>query len=314
MTGTNRSRNPFGTLLDSVFGSEASVRIVRELCVADAPLSRAEIARRSGLSLPGVGYALAKLHTAGVVELVGTGARQSVQMRARHPLATHLGMLFFVERGYGETVLGELRRAVGGVNPPPRAAWIEASPGPAPAVLTVLVGARDVPATRTQLRAPLAQAQSELDIAVQARVVTDAEMETVDEETANAWEHAIPVYGSGPAGIAPTSSGASGGRTHQARDDASLRRGVWIARKLERDPTLVKRARQWLVTRIPDVSPREEHELQEWLDVLDGASVPRIQHVLSDSGERGRRLRQSNPFIHVLNEGERAQMRKETAG
>jgi DNA-binding transcriptional regulator GbsR (MarR family) len=75
MTGTNRSRNPFSTMLDSVFGSEASVRIVRELCVADAPLSRAEIARRSGLSLPGVGYALAKLHTAGVVELVGTGAR-----------------------------------------------------------------------------------------------------------------------------------------------------------------------------------------------------------------------------------------------
>jgi hypothetical protein len=300
-------------LLDSVFGSEASVRIVRELCAADAPLSRAEIRRRSGLSLPGVGYAVAKLHTAGVVELVGTGARQSVQLRARHPLATHLSMIFFVERGYGEAVLGELRRAVGGVSPPPRAAWIEAGVGPAPSVLTVLVGARDVPATREQLRAPLAQAQTELDIAVELRVVTEAEMEIADEATANAWARAIPVYGPGPAGVAPTSSPASGGRTHEGRDDASLRRGVWIARRLERDPTLVKRARQWLVTRIPEVSPREEHELQEWMDVLNGASVPRIQHMLSDSGERGTRLRQSNPFIHVLSEDERAVMRKETA-
>lgn len=313
MTSTNRSRNPFSTLLDSVFGSEASVRIVRELCAADAPLSRAEIGRRSGLSLPGVGYALTKLHTAGVVELVGTGARQSVQMRARHPLATHLSMLFFIERGYCEAVLGELRRTVGGVNPPPRAAWIEAGAGPAPAVLTVLVGARDVPATREQLRAPLAEVQAELDIAVELRVVTEAEIETADEATASAWKLAIAVYGPGPAGVAPTNTPSSGGRTHEARDEASLRRGVWIARRLERDPTLVKRARQWLVTRIPEVSPREEYELQEWLDVLDGASVPRIQHVLSDSGERGTRLRQSNPFIHVLNEDERALMRKETA-
>ncbi|HEX8832096.1 MAG TPA: winged helix-turn-helix domain-containing protein [Longimicrobium sp.] len=293
-----------------MFGSEASVRIVRELSAADAPLARAEIARRSGLSLPGVGYALEKLHKSGVVEFVGTGARQSVQLRARHPLVAHLGMLFFVERGYGERVLEGLRRAVAGVNPPAKAAWFEAGRAPAPGVLTVLTGAREVSATREQLRRALADVQAELDIAIEARVVTDADVETVDEQTASAWEQATPVYGPGPAGVEAMRALADGPPTHQARDQSALQRGVWIARRLERDPTLLKRARQWLVTRIPEVPPQEEHELQEWLDVLSGSSVPRIQHALSDPGERGKRLRQSNPFIHVLNEHERAQMRR----
>jgi DNA-binding Lrp family transcriptional regulator len=293
-----------------VFGSEASVRIVRELSAADAPLARVEIARRSGLSLPGVGYALEKLHKSGVVEFVGTGARQSVQLRARHPLVAHLGMLFFVERGYGERVLEGLRRAVAGVNPQPKAAWFEAGREPAPGVLTVLTGAREVSATREQLRRALADVQAELDIAIEARVVTDADVETVDEQTASAWEQATPVYGPGPAGVEAMRALADGPPTHQARDQSALQRGVWIARRLERDPTLLKRARQWLVTRIPEVPPQEEHELQEWLDVLSGSSVPRIQHALSDPGERGKRLRQSNPFIHVLNEHERAQMRR----
>ena len=303
-------RNPFGNPLDSVFGSEASVRIVRELFAADAPLSRAEIARRTGLSLPGVGYALEKLLKSGAVELVGSGARQSVQVRARHPLAAHLGMLFFVERGYGEAVSERLRRAVAGVDPTPRGAWIEGSAAPAPAVLTVLVAARDVPATREQLRASLAEVQAELDLAVELRVVTEAEVETASADTTTAWERATPIYGAGPAGVAPARARANG-RTHESRDVAALQRGVWIARHLERDPTLAKRARQWLVTQIPVVSPREEHALQDWLDVLDGDSIPRVQHLLSDGGERGTRLRQSNPFIPVLNDRERAQMRKD---
>ena len=304
--------SPFSDILGTVFGSDASVRVVRELCNAEAPLGRAEIARRSGLSLPGVGYALEKLYRASVVEFVGSGARQSVQMRARHPLAAHLSLLFFVERGYGEKVVDQMRRVLEGVKPAPRAAWIAKGDGPAPAVLTVLVGARDVAATREQLRGAVAEAQAELDVAIQVQVVTEAEIETATGEARTAWERATPVYGTGPAGVARTDSRAISPATHQARDAAALGRGVWIARQLERDPTLVKRARQWLVKRLPEVSPREEHELREWLDVLDTSSVPRIQHVLSDPGERGTRLRQSNPFIHALSERERARIRKET--
>lgn len=313
MSSRKSSRNPLSTLLDSVFGSEAAVRIVRELCVADAPLSRSEIARRTGFSLPGVSYALNKLHAAGVTEFVGEGSRQSVQMRVRHPLATHLSMLFFVERGYADAVQDRLRRAVASVSPAPRAAWLEPGICPAPSLLTVVVRARDVSPTREQLRCPLADLEADLDIAVEARVLTEADVETADDQTVAAWEQATPVYGRGYAGVAVAPSVELGRRTHQARDAAALHRGVWLSKQLAHDPTLLKRAKEWLVTHIPDVSPHEEHELKEWLDVLHHSSVPRIQHMLSDPGERGKRLRQSNPFIPVLSPREREQMRKEVS-
>ncbi|HET6228958.1 MAG TPA: hypothetical protein VFE05_02700 [Longimicrobiaceae bacterium] len=314
MKRRERVGSPFSTVLDTVFGSEASVRIVRELCLADAPLSRAEIARRTGLSLPGVGSATAKLHRASVVEFVGTGARQSVQMRPRHPFTLHLRMLFFVERGYAETVIDTLRSAVAGVSPAPRSAWLEPIEGPAaPAILTVLVGARDVPVTREQLRQPLRETQDELDVTIELNVVTEADVETAEAELAERWKQATLVYGQSPAGLAVSPARASGPRTHRNRDMASLHRAVWIAQRLEHDPTLLKRARQWLVTHLPSVSTHEEHELQEWLDILHGASVPRIQHVLSDPGERGQRLRQSNPFVQILSRSERSEMRKEIA-
>lgn len=314
MSAPDLPRNPYGTLLDSVFSSEASVRIVRELCAADAPLSRAEIARRSGLSLPGVGYALDKLHASGVVEFVGTGSRQPVQLRARYSLNAHLRILFFAERGHGDAVLDRLRGEVAAVSPAPRAAWMEPGTGPAaPAVLTVLAGVRDVATTQAQLRGLLATVQHDLDVAVEARVVTEADMATAEPEVVAGWERAIPILGPGPAGVAAPRTRASGRRTHQAREIATLQRGVWIARRLERDPTLLKRAREWLVTHIPETSPREQPELQEWLSMLDGASVPRVQHLLCDPGERGRRLRQSNPFLYALTTAERAEMRKETS-
>jgi DNA-binding Lrp family transcriptional regulator len=306
--------NPFGTLLDRVFGSEASVRIVRELCAAGVPLGRAEVARRTGLSLPGVGYAVRKLHMAGVVELVGSGARQSVQLRPRHPLAAHLGMLFFVERSYGVAVLDRLREAVAAVSPAPRAAWLEPGDSPAAAaVLTVVVSAREVAAVREQLRRPLAELQDDLDVAVEARVLTKADVEAADEDTTERWRRATPVFGPAPAGSEADAPSATGRRTHGDRDMAALQRAIWVAQRLERDPTLLRRARQWLVTHIPTASPREEHELREWMGVIDGSPVPRIQHVLADPGERGRRLRQSNPFIPVLSERERTQMRKDLA-
>ena len=306
--------NPFGTVLDSVFGSEASVRILRELCAAETPLGRAEIARRTGLSLPGVGSAVDRLHRAGVVEFVGSSARQSVQMRARHPFTAHVGLLFFAERGFGETVLDRLRNAVAGISPAPRAAWLERGQGhPAPAILTVLVASRDVSTVREQLRSPLLELQNDLDVAIEPRVVTEADVETEDAATVGRWRQAMSIYGEGPAGAEARRARAAGPRRHHDRDTASLQRGVWIARRLERDPTLLRRARQWLVTHMSSVSAHEEHELREWLDILDGGSVPRIQHVLSDPGERGRRLRQSNPFVPVLSERERTEMRTEVS-
>jgi hypothetical protein len=86
---------------------------------------------------------------------------------------------------------------------------------------------------------------------------------------------------------------------------------AWIAQRLDRDPSLPKRARSWLVHRLHDASEREAEELNEWLRLLDTASITRLQYVLRDAGERSTRMRQSNPFVPVLTEAERREMREE---
>jgi hypothetical protein len=86
---------------------------------------------------------------------------------------------------------------------------------------------------------------------------------------------------------------------------------AWIAQRLDRDPSLPRRARSWLVHRLHDASDREVEELNEWVRLLDTASIPRLQYVLRDAGERSTRLRQSNPFVPILTEAERTAMREE---
>jgi hypothetical protein len=125
---------------------------------------------------------------------------------------------------------------------------------------------------------------------------------------------AVQVSGPHPSSLLGDGEPASAkpAATHRDRDRRASASAAWIASRLSRDPTLPRRARTWLVHRMHAASEREQGELREWLDVLDGSSIPRIQHHLLDSGERATRLRQTNPFVPVLTEQERDQMRRET--
>ncbi|HEU4559566.1 MAG TPA: MarR family transcriptional regulator, partial [Longimicrobium sp.] len=76
-----RHRSSLETPLNWILASEGSVRILRELALAGGPLTKAEIARRSGISLPGVVKALPRLLASGVVASVGTGGRPLVTIR-----------------------------------------------------------------------------------------------------------------------------------------------------------------------------------------------------------------------------------------
>lgn len=57
-------------------------------------------------------------------------------------------------------------------------------------------------------------------------------------------------------------------------------------------------------------SPREAVDLAEWIELLDGP-IPRIQQVLLGSGEWPDRMRQNNPFLPVLSDREREQMKEQ---
>ncbi len=309
--------------LNAILGTEANVRVLRELVLEGMPLARSEVARRSGLSLPGTTGALEKLRSAGIVEPVGAGSRETVQIRAGHPLRNILQALFHQEAGRLPALVDDLRTLVEGLEPLPRAAWIEGPVAEAtdrpgePLVLGFLAGARDVSRLASGMRDAFARIERDYDVTVEVRGRTEADIATLGPEEGSVLRGARGLLGPHPtaylepqgenlAGKAPRVSASHVGHDHRAMLNAT-----WIAQRLDRDPSLPKRARSWLVHRLHDASEREAEELNEWIRLLDTASIPRLQYVLRDAGERSTRLRQSNPFVPVLTEAERSAMREE---
>jgi hypothetical protein len=87
---------------------------------------------------------------------------------------------------------------------------------------------------------------------------------------------------------------------HGDHDARSLALGKKIADRLVRDPSLIARARARIQDRWNKASARERKELDEWKRILDTATPARLRKILSDSGERGTRLRQTLPFLGVI--------------
>lgn len=324
MRPTKITQSALRAPLNWILATEGNVRILRALFSAGEPLSKTDLADRADLSLPGVSSALGKLQSTGIVESVGTGARQSVRIRAEHPLAASLRILFAAEALRYEALVDEMRQLLVTLPVKIQAAWMEEAGGhgpepSAPVRISLLVNSRDVAAVNTAVQEHAGTLQRHYDVTLQVRTMTRADLETVESGENRILAHAVPILGPHPASYLdadPTQTHAGtirGHTSHAAVDWKSLVTARWIAERLDRDPTLPKRARNWLVHRMHQSSSREAHELTQWLHLLEAASIPRLQYILLDPSERSTRLRQSNPFVPVLDEDERRQLREATA-
>src|SRR3712207_2451264 len=126
MRPTKTAQDALQAPLNQILGTEANVRILRELSLADVPLSRSDLAARAGLSVPGVSAALEKLRPTGIVSFVGTGARPSVRLREEHPLHAWLQALFQAEQTRAHALHDDFRVTIEQAAPDLRAAWVEA--------------------------------------------------------------------------------------------------------------------------------------------------------------------------------------------
>ena len=111
--------------LNNVLSTEANVRVLRVISSSQSPLGKTEVARRAALNPTGVRRSVAHLVRLGILESVGTGRRQLVTLRERHPLAPILKSLFESEREVFRRLIDSLRIAVSELRPPPDSAWIE---------------------------------------------------------------------------------------------------------------------------------------------------------------------------------------------
>jgi DNA-binding transcriptional ArsR family regulator len=110
-----------------ILATPGSVRVLRELLEAEAPLPVSTVAERTGLSAQGVRNTLGGLRAAGIVEELGEGRSRLYRPDVGHPLYLPLGALFHAERERFETVMEALGSAVGNLVPAPLGAWIYGS-------------------------------------------------------------------------------------------------------------------------------------------------------------------------------------------
>ena len=98
--------------LNKILGTEANVRVLRELVRHGGALGASRLARDAGLSRQGAHNALDVLSSAGVLEELGAGRSVLYQVDTRHPLTLALKALFQAEETRVQAILDAVREAV----------------------------------------------------------------------------------------------------------------------------------------------------------------------------------------------------------
>lgn len=113
--------------LTTILGTEANVRVLRELAQHGGQLSAPLIAARTRLARSNVWVGLTALVEAGVVSEAGAGRTRLYALRSGHPLAAAISALFERENDRFERILDSVREAARSREPGVLAVWIYGS-------------------------------------------------------------------------------------------------------------------------------------------------------------------------------------------
>ncbi|HEX6038579.1 helix-turn-helix domain-containing protein [Longimicrobium sp.] len=313
MRPAKTSQGNLAAPLNRILGTEANVRLLRVLADAEEPLSRPEAARRAQMDASGIRRALDALVAEGIVEPVGSGARPPVRLRDAHPLAPALRQLFAAEQRRADEVIHVVREIVGALEIQPRAVWMSTLVPEADTLeivrVGVLAGARVVDAVARALSDGLRETQRRLDVMIEIRPYTIADLQTLSVPSRAELSASMPILGPAPTSFIDTEAPAaaplaSAERGHARQDRRGLLLGRAIGERIMRDPSLIRRAREY-ARRMAASSPGVRREMEEWEMLLETLSPARLRAFLAHPGERATRLRQSLPFIDVLTADER---------
>lgn len=113
--------------LTSILGTEANVRLLRELSRHGGQLSAPSLVARTGLGRTSVWVALTTLKEMRIVESAGTGRAVLYRIRTDHPLHAPLGALFEAEEARFAAIREVVRSAASESGPGVLAVWIYGS-------------------------------------------------------------------------------------------------------------------------------------------------------------------------------------------
>ena len=206
-------------------------------------------------------------------------------------------------------------------SPPPIAVWIEGRAATAedtdsdPLVVGMLCRAHDLRHTVASIEDAFGDIERELDVTIEIRARTSADIEACTAGQLRTLRDAIPIVGappitssSWPNAKAVKAVADRGRLTHAELDQRARLHAARIAELIRADPGIVDRARAQLARRMESPASAIDRTDREWERILRTMSGPRLRRFLVDPGERATRLRQSMPFLSALSDEQRKQL------
>jgi predicted transcriptional regulator len=302
-------QDPVQYPLNELFGTWAHVRLLRVMAnEVEGPLTTVDVAMRAGLTVTGAQKALEKLLLSGFVSRVGGGRKYQYEIRRSEGLIQIILAMFQAEKERYEQIVATIKKQIVLLTPPPQAAWIQVAPREIgePLILGVLHGSRHLTESVRQLRALLYQVEKNFDLTIEVEGYTRADLPQLTLGEVAILYGVLPQTPAGP----PHRPGKNG-PAHHAKDRQLSVLSQRVANILEKDASLVRRAKEHIARLLKEDQGAATKDIAEWRDILDNYSIQRLIRFLTSSHERATRLRQSNPFLPVLNASERAQVKAE---
>lgn len=305
--------------LNLVLGAEANVRVLRSLFRASEPCSQPSLASSAGLSHTGISKVLEGLIELGIVIPLGIDRSRLFRLRDSHPLFGALKALFEAESEWKIRLEASLQKVFAQLENPPISAWMEGStvigndiPGD-PIRIGILSSVKHQRGLNDILEPLIGEIERSCDVPIDFMFLTEADLEPMAEDDPERFTKIRLLFGSPPeAFVNQNSPTRKRGLplSHEKVDQRNLRLGELLAEEINKDSSLISKAREFIGLRMKEASPNEQRTLREWERILASRSTVNIMRLLRDPGEHATRLRQSLPFVGSITEELRKRLRE----
>jgi predicted transcriptional regulator len=298
-------QDPLRYPLNELLGTRAHVRLLRVMAnEVDGPLTASEVAKRAGLTVPGAQKALESLFRSGFISRVGGGRKHQYEIRFSDRIMQITLKLFQAEKERYEQLVAVIKKEIKGLTPHPHAAWIQAFPKEIgePLTLGLLHETRHLTNCVRQLRTKLDKVENDFDLTIELEGYTKADIFNLTFNDITA------LYGIMPSPDSPKRHQAKHPLTHLEKDRRLHVLSHNLARAIEQDTSLIRRAREHVDRLLKEAQGTATRDLIEWRNILDMYSIQRLSRFFISSSERANRLRQSNPFFAILSADERTHL------
>jgi predicted transcriptional regulator len=291
--------------LNLLLGTEAQVRLLRVLSAEiTESLTAPDIAKRSGLTVPGARKALGRLLNSGFVVRVGGGRKHQYKLRQSDQLVKALAMLFQIERDRYEALLGDVKAEIGKLVPHAFAAWIQNFPKDFddPLLIGVLHETGQLADYAEKLQERFQPIETDFDLTIEVVGYTKADLPELE------FDAVYPLYGVLPFAEKLSREVYAMHGSHSDKDQQMMELSHRLAEEIQYDASLVRKAREHSRRLLKSEQGPATKDIKEWLHILETYSIRRLTRFLTSTSERACRLRQSNPILAILSADERSRI------